>query len=336
MDPWRPLGRPRVERPGDWTCSRCQLVTFASKAACFHCGQPRSRTVGGPEPGSTVLVPTFVPAATVKDVAGVSVGTLNVLHPAYAIKYNQQEGLDVYGRSNWAERLPAIASALLTHALDAYLLQELGHAEAEDLRATLSGAYEVVHAQHPARGWHDGYGWKGGDGVAVLLRLDSMAPCAPQEEPLLCGWQSAPREPYMATALACALHKPSGSRVLLASAHLYAKKAHAPQETLLAQLAERQREAQADVVVWGGDCNRAYAPSELPGYACARAVRPTRRQSGKVLDWIFARTASGPVEPVRTEATEAFVRSSWEPRMVSDHYAEAVLVPVGPPLTRRW
>lgn len=34
-------GDGREGRPGDWTCPRCQANVFASKSACFKCGEPR-------------------------------------------------------------------------------------------------------------------------------------------------------------------------------------------------------------------------------------------------------------------------------------------------------
>ena len=116
--------------------------------------------------------------------------------------------------------------------------------------------------------------------------------------------------------------------MLLASVHLYDKKAHQPQRTLLAHLAARAEQLRPDAVVWGGDCNRLYGPFEVPGFACAPAVRATRPRSRKAIDWIFARSASAPLAPVRTEATEAFVRATLEPRMLSDHCAEAVVVAI--------
>ena len=35
-------------RPGDWTCPSCQANVFASKDACFKCGEPKPRGGGGP------------------------------------------------------------------------------------------------------------------------------------------------------------------------------------------------------------------------------------------------------------------------------------------------
>lgn len=35
------------ERPGDWTCDRCGANVFASKSACFKCGEPKPRGGGG-------------------------------------------------------------------------------------------------------------------------------------------------------------------------------------------------------------------------------------------------------------------------------------------------
>lgn len=140
-----------------------------------------------------------------------SVGSFNVLHPPYAVKYADREGINARGQSNWVERLPAIAAVLLAHDLDVYLLQEVGPAEMDDLRAHLGASYAVVYARHPARGSQRADGsWTGGDGVALLLRAERVDNIEPAEPAHHCGWAWVPESPYMATAIAHVLHKPSG------------------------------------------------------------------------------------------------------------------------------
>jgi hypothetical protein len=34
-------------RPGDWACPSCQAICFASKTACFKCGEPKPAGAGG-------------------------------------------------------------------------------------------------------------------------------------------------------------------------------------------------------------------------------------------------------------------------------------------------
>lgn len=347
-------------RAGDWTCPACHAHVFGHKAACFRCGVGRPALARGAPSrsrGPALAPPAFSPAITMPSPARedelLTVGTFNVLHPPHALHYGEPEGLDAQtGQSNWAARAPRIGGLLREHALDAYLLQELGPSELEDLRPLVENAYEVVYARHPLR--------EGGDGVCVLLRKGRLELERAEAVPLKCRWPEPDGgEPYMCVAVAVARDlRNGGARLLLACAHLYSKKTHRPEETLLDWLDARAPEVSC--VVWGGDCNRGYARGERAPYACAPPVRPTRRASGKTIDWIFARAGgraphppaendnggeadrrggtsprwgpageAGSCAPVRTARTEAFVEATWRATpLLSDHYAEAVAVPV--------
>ena len=108
-------------------------------------------------------------------------GTWNLLHPAYVLKYGDiPEGLapnqnrESRGRKcNWRERAPEISARLLEGKLDIYLLQEVGEEQLADLMApnsTLAAMYEAVHTLHPGKGASGRYHVATTDGVAVLLR----------------------------------------------------------------------------------------------------------------------------------------------------------------------
>lgn len=45
-DPNHPRGN-GGEKPGDWPCPSCGANVFASKNACFKCGEPKPRSMGG-------------------------------------------------------------------------------------------------------------------------------------------------------------------------------------------------------------------------------------------------------------------------------------------------
>ena len=65
--------------------------------------------------------------ATVRARQELTVGTYNLLHPTYAEKYREREGVDARtGKSNWSLRVPALAEILRHGGLDIYLLQEVG------------------------------------------------------------------------------------------------------------------------------------------------------------------------------------------------------------------
>ncbi len=126
-----------------------------------------------------------------------SIGSYNLLHPTYALKYHQPMGLNFLGRSNWNQwRAPAISSILEQSALDVYFLQEvdadqlkkdimishssslsssysssthsnedsvgLQHIGNNQKHLCLAEMYESVHFTHPTR--------EARDGVAILVK----------------------------------------------------------------------------------------------------------------------------------------------------------------------
>lgn len=95
--------------------------------------------------------------------AGVAVATYNLLHPIYATKYAEVEGVhEGSGRSNWQERAPAIAAILHDGNLDVYLLRKEG-CETRGCVALFSGP----HAS-PTEIWFGGcdhLGWRLQSGV---------------------------------------------------------------------------------------------------------------------------------------------------------------------------
>jgi endonuclease/exonuclease/phosphatase family metal-dependent hydrolase len=266
-----------------------------------------------------------------------TVGTYNILHPEYAEKYRDPEGVGRDRKSNWNVRAPAIGRILEEGGLDVMFLQEVGQEQLADLEPYLAGYdFKSSHMVHPRRSAHDG--------VVVLtrkgrLKVVSTHPVAFEgkspEDRGMCYM-------YATAVVAHDLH--TNVRLLLASVHFCKKECIRPQETFLAYLDTAQVQQSCDYVVWGGDCNKVY-PEQVVKYSgesfggqglskgdefktAEGGSGPTRPRSGKRIDWIFA-SSSLTVE--RCAATEAFKRSTmhkikgtgWPP---SDHYGEAVVV----------
>jgi hypothetical protein len=253
-----------------------------------------------------------------------TVGTWNLLHPTYAVKYREVEG--IYGRtkSNWPDRAPEIGDRLLKGGLDVYLLQEVGQAQLDDLQPYVSQLYELRFAAHPGRGAKDG--------VAVLVRKARLQIEEDHTLEILAKEKDLKGQHYMSAMLVTARDVATGARVLAVSAHFYAKKAVDPRGTLLAELARRfAGDNPPELVVWGGDCNEVYRAPFFGGAFCTADGRcPTRFRGTKKIDWIFVGGAalSG---VVRSEATQKFVKASSEAILAtgqppSDHLAEAVSI----------
>jgi len=250
-----------------------------------------------------------------------TVGTWNLLHPRYAEKYREREGVDRDGRSNWPARAPHIARLLARANLDVYLLQEVDEEQMLGLVGLQGlGGWDVHHCTHPNR--------EARDGVAVLMRKQCFCVVARETVPFDAKEKERQGQHYMCAAVTFAVHIETKLRLAFASVHFYSKKSVNPQATLLEFL--QRRSADYDAVVWGGDCNDVYRQAPA-GYVWEDASqhRPTRRSSGKKIDWIFA--SSGASFLQRCAAAEflphasrlAVPETGFGP---SDHFAEAVAV----------
>lgn len=251
-----------------------------------------------------------------------TIGTYNLLHPAYAVKYRERPGIDSEGKSNWSARAAAISRLLREARLDIYLLQEVGREQLSDLMACLATEYDAHIAIHPAR--------EAGDGTAVLTRLDRFEGVGSYEVPL----PDARSRPYMCAAATFARDRRTGLRLVILSAHLYEKrgKSHDPGGKIL-KFFEQCRRGQRgpfgayDLAVWGGDCNRGYDASgegpvgfhHLPG---GPQTHPPRQ-----IDWIFLSPQCAGVRG--SPSTECFIESTRQVLPAtgfspSDHTGEAV------------
>lgn len=274
----------------------------------------------------------------------VTVAAYNLLHPHYAVKYSEKEGVTAAGESNWSERALAIAALLIEGDLDAYLLQEVGLRQVLDLSIHMGadgraqdlsdsdvlcflinlGKYDCLHFTHPARAARDG--------VAILMHRERLQFCTHKAISILGkGVEEAEYGVvYMCAGAAVVRVLDRGYCLTLASVHFYDKKAIQPEETLLSGLrtlvADLSPDVPIDVVVWGGDCNRSYG-SAPEGYIHQReGMRPTRGQ--KYIDWLFV---SNNVKLSRSLATAKFIESTHRSirstgKPASDHRAEAVVL----------
>jgi hypothetical protein len=180
--------------------------------------------------------------------------------------------------------------------------------------------WDVHHCTHPNR--------EARDGVAVLLRTQSFRVVAREMVPFDAKSKELQGQHYMCAAVTFAVHTETKLRLAFASVHFYSKKAVDPQATLLEYL--KRRSADYDAVVWGGDCNHVYRQAPA-GYVWEEASqhRPTRRASGKTIDWIFASRGVSSLQRCATaerlkDASRRVVpETGFSP---SDHFAEAVAV----------
>lgn len=89
----------------------------------------------------------------------ITIGTLNILHPPYAERHKQKEGLNQNGKHNWHTRKDRIANLIKQSDLDVLCLQEIGSRSNLDLQEKLRNAYEVVHVSRER-----------GDGLAIYFK----------------------------------------------------------------------------------------------------------------------------------------------------------------------
>ena len=250
-----------------------------------------------------------------------TVGSYNLLHPTYAQKYREREGIGCDGASNWAARVPHIARMLSASRLDVYLLQEVDQAQAAELVRVggIADSYDLHHCTHPNR--------EAQDGVAVLLQRECFSVAAREQIPFDARTEQHRGEHYMCAAATFARHLETGLRLVFVSVHLYPKKSIDPQATLLAFL--ERRAPDFDAAVWGGDCNHVYV-SPPAGFAWEppQGHAPTRRASGKKIDWLFcSRNCSlapcGAADLLADASRQAIPETGSPP---SDHFAVAAAV----------
>jgi len=272
---------------------------------------------------------------------GVTVATYNLLHPYYALKYLEEEGISNTGECNWKARAPAIAALLRDGGMDVYLLQEVGLRQMMDLRSFMGGKvsardwneggilchsmdlgnYDCVHFTHPTRAAKDG--------VAILVQRERLNIRSQVAVPILGnGKEDATLgEPYMAAGIVIVDVVGWGESLALASAHLYEKKSAEPQKTLQSAL---EACGPVDAVVWGGDCNRTYG-SPPPGYTFQiHGITPTRPKSpkNKFIDWIFASDCLTLGRGAKTMQFSHYtgLRLKSTGKTASDHRAEALVI----------
>lgn len=250
-----------------------------------------------------------------------TVGTYNVLHPVYAVKYKERPGIDSEERSNWSIRAEAIAAYMLEAWLDIYLLQEVGQSQLRDLMRSLSEHYEMTFFVHPSR--------QARDGTAVLTRRCSLEVIGRQAVPL----PDARNRSYMSATCVFARDRCSSLLLAILSAHLY-DKSYDPEGTIVKFLQQYQSEqdrpmGRCDVVIWGGDCNRVYPASGQGPPGFQHVPGGPRTHGSRQIDWIFF---SSDILGSRGETTpEQFITSSQQVlsssgNTASDHTAEAVLL----------
>ena len=241
-----------------------------------------------------------------------TVGTYNVLHPAYALKHKVTPGLDSEGCSNWSIRANAIATYIMEAQLDIYLLQEVGWNELPNLMCSLSCDYIMTFYGHPSRS----------DGTAVLTQRRRLEVVARQAVPL----PHASKQAHMCAT--CVFARDLRSHLLLAivSAHLDPN-CEEHEGTIVKFLEQCHREQDCHATILGGDFNQVYSASGQgpPGFQHVPGGQGTFKD--RQIDWIIF---SSDLLGLRGDPTpEKFIASSQQVlsssgHMASDHTAEAV------------
>jgi hypothetical protein len=262
-------------------------------------------------------------AKKARTVLGLTVGTYNLLHPVYAEKHREAEGIcGKLKKSNWEVRAPEIGRILQNSQLDVVFLQEVGSEQLLDLSPYIS-AYQLTYVAHPGRSARDG--------VAVLTRRARLNVVATEPIAFEGKLPEHKGQSYMCAASAVVHDTHTDARLLLASVHFYPQKCMHPESTFLAHLGKARLERSCDCVVWGGDCNKVYmTPPGGGAYKSAKGdEEPTRVRGHKKIDWIFASSSGPSIE--RCAETEAFKQHTRHTILAtghppSDHYGEAVVV----------
>jgi exonuclease III len=88
------------------------------------------------------------------------ISSYNILHPEYAIKWKQAEGISAYGESNWEHRKLRIINNIKNSNSDVICLQEISQSSLKSIQKSLSliGYELAIFKNHPS----------GSDGVAIF------------------------------------------------------------------------------------------------------------------------------------------------------------------------
>lgn len=309
-------------------------------------------------------VPADAPAGQAADEHSFSVGCYNVLCPTYAIKWNEREGKDAAGESNWDLRWPVMQGIISRACWDVLCLQEVEHDLVPAIvGAIAAGGYEAHYFKHEKRP---------PDGVLIAFRKAAFTELAVRPGA------------FGGAAFGCVdlMHSASGRQVRVVNSHC--RGGNADQLAALAAFADEASTVDVTVVV--GDFNEDFttkpaevtAPAEEAAPAAAEAAgaaasaqpscrcpfpagasgsystllrasepelpqlsRPPHKQAqdqssgkGKV-DWIWVRGRAGsggcPVELFRDEASRRAILESHRPceatgQWPSDHGTEALSV----------
>ena len=254
-----------------------------------------------------------------------TIGTYNVLYPAYALKYEVASGLDCKKCSNWSSRANAIASYIREAQLDIYLLQEVGWEESAELMSLLAHDYTITFYKHPRRS----------DGTAVLTRRWCLQVVSRQAVLL----PHAGLQAHMCAT--CVFARDLRSHLLLAIVSAHLDPNYEDQDSTIVRFLEQCYRAQdCHAAILGGDFNKVY-PSSGQGPTGFQHVPGGRRTyKEKQFDWIFF---SSDLLGVRGDhAPEKFIISSQQilsssGKTASDHTAEAVALSyIGVLLAKNW
>ncbi len=238
-----------------------------------------------------------------------TIGTLNILHPAFAEKHHTQEGLGQNGKSNWHTRKDKIATLITRSNLDVICLQEISQQSNLDLQEKLKNEYEIAHIPRSR-----------GDGLAIYfkkVRFEKMNFVALSDG--LCFIDLKDRT--------------TGKVVRVANCHLQGgnqqHKGKKQIETLLAQVnapisviagdfnADESQLHQADskfsaLLKEGFQHDGNLDETEVPKPTCTK---------GRHIDWIWCRFETPGLAPQHHVIAQNEV--------VSDHLLSASLIPLG-------
>lgn len=268
-----------------------------------------------------------------------SIGCYNVLCSTYAVKWNEREGVDNEGNSNWATRWPIMKDIITRAHWGVVCLQEVEHTDAQEIAVGLGGTYMTHYFKHTKRP-PDG----------LLIAVDTSV----FENPVFVETQFN----GVAFGRVDMVYKSCSSKVRVLTCH--ARGGNAEQLAALASFAEETNDA--DVTVVTGDfnedfsiegCDKVRCPLPNSSASCYSTLlrediaqkfsRPPHKQAedqksgkGKV-DWIFVRASESrcDVALFRDEASHSAMMESHKPceatgQWPSDHGCEAFSVRITP------
>jgi endonuclease/exonuclease/phosphatase family metal-dependent hydrolase len=243
---------------------------------------------------------------------GVTIGTLNILDPIFAVKHKQAEGLALPGMSNWSTRKIRIEELIQECALDVICLQEVSSQSLSDMKAAIKEqGYKIRHVKHSGR--HDG--------LAILYKKDKL-----EEKEFHSLSKHGINSCYIDLC-----DKTNAKMIRVANCHLlggpHTDKGTEQIEELVAET-DKAGSQKIDLRIIAGDFNTQmlkdskFTALQKANYAFDGNITPTEPSTKRHIDWIWVRS-SPQIPPVFSDhLVPLYISQSC----VSDHILSATQI----------